>query len=95
MRATLLALALLLGAAATESTAQPPPGIPRTVKIYMLKNADAEKLGGIVTTIFGRQGVSATVDARTNSLIVAGDGDTLKEVHKLITKLDEPARSPK
>jgi type II secretory pathway component GspD/PulD (secretin) len=97
MRATLLALAMLFGGAViSESSAQPPPpGIPRIVKIYKLKNADAEKLGSIVTTLYGRNGVTTTVDSRTNSLIVSGDEDTLKEVHKLVTKLDEPTAPKK
>lgn len=92
MRATLLAFAILLCGTLSHATAQPVPGAPQTVRIFALKNADAEKLRGIVTTIFGRQGVIASVDARTNSLVVAGDTDTLKEVHKLVMKLDEPAK---
>jgi type II secretory pathway component GspD/PulD (secretin) len=91
MRGLFLALAILLGAACSDTTAQPPPGVPRTVKIFMLKNADAEKMRGIVTTIFGREGITATVDARTNSLVVSGGEDTLKEIHKLVTELDKPA----
>ncbi|MCS6865955.1 MAG: secretin N-terminal domain-containing protein [Gemmataceae bacterium] len=90
MRSQLLALALVLAGGLTISVAQPPPGVPRTVKIFMLKNADAVKLGDTVTTIFGRQGVTATVDARTNALIVAGDAETLEEVRKLIAELDKP-----
>ena len=89
MRTALLALALLFG---TPVIAQPPPGVPRTIKIFQLKNADAEKLRPILLTIFERQGITVTVDGRTNSLVIAGDADTLKEVHKLITKLDEPAK---
>lgn len=92
MRTALLALALLFGAPAI---AQPPPGAPRTIKIFPLKNADAEKLRPILLTIFERQGITVTVDARTNSLVIAGDSDTLKEVHKLILKLDEPVKLPK
>lgn len=90
MRALLLLLAILFGPAL--ASAQPPPGVPRTINIFTLKNADAAKLGPIVTTIFGRQGVTAVADSRTNSLIVAGDGDTLKEVNKLVTELDKPAK---
>lgn len=92
MRAALLTLALLLGAGVPDSGAQPPPGVPRTVRIFKLKNADAQRLSGIVANIFGRQGVTATVDVRTNSLVVAGDDDTLEEVRKLVVKLDGPAR---
>ncbi len=91
MRTILLAIALLLNGMTSARTAQPPPGLPRTVKIFMLKNADAVKLSDTITTIFGRQGVTATVDARTNSLIVAGDAETLEEVRKLIAELDKPA----
>lgn len=90
MRAALLTLALLLSA--PDAGAQPPPAIPRTVKIFKLKNADAQKLSGIVRNIFGRQGVVAVVDARTNSLVVTGDGETLEEVRKLVTKLDGPSK---
>lgn len=90
MRAALLALALLLGPSAAP--AQPPPGVPRTINVIALKNADAEKLRPIVETIFGRQGVTAVADARTNSLIVAADADTLKEVNKLVSELDKPAK---
>ena len=89
MRALLLLLAILFGPA--PASAQP-PGVPRTINIFTLKNADAAKLGPIVTTIFGRQGITAVADSRTNSLIVAGDGDTLKEVNKLVTELDKPAK---
>jgi type II secretory pathway component GspD/PulD (secretin) len=92
MRAALLTLALLLGAGAPEAGAQPPPGVPRTVRIFKLKSADAQKLSGIVTNIFGRQGVTAAADARTNSLVVTGDGETLEEVRKLVTKLDGPGK---
>lgn len=90
MRATLLIVAFaccLAGAGARPAAAQP----PQTVNVFKLKNADAEKLRPTVVTIFGRQGVTATVDARTNSLIVAADKDTLEEVRKLVAKLDEPA----
>jgi type II secretory pathway component GspD/PulD (secretin) len=93
MRTLLLALALALPAA--PLAAQPPPGAPRTVKLFALKNADAEKLRAIVLNIFGRQGVGATADPRTNALIVTGDADTLEEVRKLIAKLDEPAAPKK
>ena len=90
MRAALLALAMLTGAT-SHSIAQP-PGVPRTVKIFMLKNADAQKLSETVTTVFGRQGITTTVDARTNSLIVSGDADTLEEVRKLVAELDKPVK---
>ena len=93
MRATLLALAILFGPA--PAIAQPPPGVPRTINIFALKNADAEKLRPIITNIFARQGVTAVADARTNSLIVAADADTLKEVNKLVTELDKPAKPKK
>lgn len=93
MRTALLVLALLFCPALTS--AQPPPGVPRTITIFALKNADAEKMRPIVTTIFGRQGVTAVVDARTNSLVVVGDKDTLKEVNKLVTELDKPAKPKK
>jgi type II secretory pathway component GspD/PulD (secretin) len=89
MRAALLTLVLLLGA--PEAGAQP-PGIPRAVKVFTLKNADAQKLGGIVTDIFGRQGVTAAADARTNSLVVAGPGEALEEVTNLVAKVDGPSR---
>jgi type II secretory pathway component GspD/PulD (secretin) len=92
MRAALLALAMLFGGSLPNATAQPVPGAPRTVRVFKLKNADAEKLRPIVTAIYGREGITAVVDARTNSLIVAGDAGTLDQVHKLILKLDEPAR---
>ena len=89
MRTTLLALALLFGAPAM---AQPPLGVPRTINIITLKNADAQKLCPIVETIFGRHGVTAVADSRTNLLIVAGDTDALKEVNKLVAELDKPAK---
>jgi type II secretory pathway component GspD/PulD (secretin) len=89
MRTLVLSLALALSAAPVG--AQPPPNAPRVVKLFALKNADAEKLRTIVTNIFGRQGVMATADPRTNSLVVTGDADALEEVRKLIAKLDEPA----
>jgi type II secretory pathway component GspD/PulD (secretin) len=90
MRATLLAVALLLGGAAAG--AQPPPGVPRTANVFALKNADAEKLRPILLNIFGRQGITVAVDARTNALVVAADADTLEEVRKLVTELDKPAK---
>lgn len=89
MRTTLLALALLFGGPAT---AQPPPGVPRTINVITLKNADAQKLCPIVETIFGRQGVTAVADSRTNLLIVTGNAGTLKEVNKLVMELDKPAK---
>jgi type II secretory pathway component GspD/PulD (secretin) len=90
MRATLLTFALLFAAA--PAVAQPPPGVPRTVNVIALKNADAAKLRPIVETVFGRQGVTAVADARTNALVVAADADTLKEVNKLVAELDKPAK---
>lgn len=90
MRATLLALTLLL--AAHPAPGQPPPGVPRTINVITLKNADAEKLRPIVETIFGRQGVTAVADARTNLLVVTGDADALKEVNKLVAELDKPTK---
>lgn len=90
-----LLLTLVLCSSAAPVGAQPAPGAPRVVKLFALKNADAEKLRPTVTNIFGRQGVMATVDARTNTLIVTGDADTLEEVRKLIAKLDEPAAPKK
>jgi type II secretory pathway component GspD/PulD (secretin) len=90
MRAALLTLVLLLGA--PDAGAQPPPAIPRSVKVFTLKRADAQKLSGIVTNIFGRQGVAAVADARTNSLVVTGPDETLEEVRKLVTKLDGPSK---
>jgi len=88
MRTLLLALALTLPAAPVGAQ---PPNAPRVVKLFALKNADAEKLRTIVLNIFGRQGVMATADPRTNSLVVTGDADALEEVRKLVAKLDEPA----
>lgn len=90
MRATLLTLALLVAASAAPG--QPPPGAPRTINVIALKNADAEKLRPIVETIFGRQGVTAVADPRTNLLVVTGDADALKEVNKLVAELDKPAK---
>lgn len=92
MRITLLTLALMFGGAAQFAAAQPPPGVPRTARVFELKNADAEKLKGILLTIFGRQGITVAVDARTNALVITGDADTLEEVRKLVVKLDEPAK---
>jgi type II secretory pathway component GspD/PulD (secretin) len=90
VRAILLARALLPLALSTTPPAAAQQ--PQTVNIFKLKNADAEKLRPILTTIFGRQGITVTVDARTNSLIVATDMMTLEEVRKLVEKLDEPVK---
>ncbi len=92
MRSTLLALALLFCSTSSFAVGQPPPGAPRTARVFTLKNADAEKLRAIVLNIFNRQGLTASVDSRTNSLVVAGDADTLEEVRKLIEKLDGPPK---
>lgn len=89
MRTALLTLTLLLGTSAAPAQ---PPGVPRTLNVIALKNADAAKLRPIVETIFGRQGVTAVADSRTNSLVVAADADTLKEVNKLVSELDKPAK---
>lgn len=91
MRAVLLFLALAAPASAA-ARAQPPPGAPRTVRVFALKNADAERLRPIVLNIFGRQGAGATADARTNSLVVTGDAATLEAVRALVAKLDGPPR---
>ncbi len=92
MRAAFLALAMLLAGAAVH-----PVGArqPQTINIFKLKNADAEKLRPIVVTIFGGQRLTATVDARTNSLLVAADKDTLEEVRKLVEELDKPLKPKK
>jgi type II secretory pathway component GspD/PulD (secretin) len=92
MRTALLVIALLLGGttlAVAPAGAQPPPGLPRTVKVFTLKKADAQKLRDILLTIFGRQGITVAVDDRTNSLVVSGDADTLEEIRKLIAELDK------
>ncbi len=91
MRATLLALALLFAGAALH----PVSAQPQTVNIFKLKNADAEKLRPIITTIFGGQRLTVTVDARTNALVIATDKDTLEEIRKLIEELDKPAKPKK
>jgi type II secretory pathway component GspD/PulD (secretin) len=92
MRAAFVSLVLLTAGFAPGAGAQPPPGAPRSVRVFQLKNADAEKLRGVVANVFGRQGAVAVADARTNSLVVTGDGDTLEQVRKLVAKLDGPGK---
>jgi type II secretory pathway component GspD/PulD (secretin) len=92
MRITLLVLVLVLGSAGAPLRAQLVPRQPQSVRIFTLKNADAEKLRPIITTIFGSQGVVAAADARTNSLVVTGDSGTLEEIRKLVEELDKPAK---
>jgi type II secretory pathway component GspD/PulD (secretin) len=92
MRSTLLALALLFIGPSFRAPAQPPPVAPRTARIFTLKNADAELLRNSVLTIFGRQGITAAADARTNSLLVSGDAETLEAVRKVIEVLDKPKK---
>ena len=92
MRTALLTTALLFGGAAFTAApagAQPPPGIPKIVKVYALKNADAQKTRDILMTIFGRQGITVAVDARTNSLVISADTYTMEEIRKLIAELDK------
>jgi type II secretory pathway component GspD/PulD (secretin) len=91
MRITLLVLALVCGAG-TPVRAQLVPGQPQSVRTFALKNADAEKLRPVITTIFGRQGVVAAADARTNALVVTGDSGTLEEIRKLVEELDKPPK---
>lgn len=92
MRATVVVLALLFASAAAR-----PAGArqPLTVNIFKLKNADAEKLRPTIATIFGGQRLTVTVDARTNSLVVAADKDTLEEIRKLVEELDKPLKPKK
>ena len=78
-----------------ETSLQPIPGQPVTIKIFQLKNADARNLSRVITQILGNRVTSVSVDDRTNSLIIAADKDTLELARALITKLDEPAKPKK
>jgi type II secretory pathway component GspD/PulD (secretin) len=90
-----LAVTFVMCLFACSAVAQPAPGVPRTVNVFQLKNADAESLRRTLVTIFARQGITISADARTNSLVIAADRDTLEEVRKLIAELDKPATPKK
>ena len=66
------------------------PG-PADVQVLRLRNAQADELARLLKELFGRQpGVTVSADARSNSLVVNADPDTLKAIQALVARLDEP-----
>ena len=80
---------------------QPAPNDARPsidVKIYTLKNADAEKM---VTTLQGLlqgkdgQQFRIVADPRTNSVLVSGRADQQEIIEAIIVRLDETGGKPR
>ncbi|HET6571965.1 MAG TPA: sigma-70 family RNA polymerase sigma factor [Fimbriiglobus sp.] len=68
----------------------PVPG--SEVQVLQLRNAHAEELARLMKEVFANSQTRVTVsaDARSNSLIVNADPDTLKAVQALVERLDGP-----
>lgn len=80
------------------------PGVSATLKVFTVRNGDAESLANTLRTLFGgatdqaaAQGlpqsgpvrVQFSVDARTNSIIAVGSQDDMVVVEAILTRLDE------
>jgi uncharacterized protein (TIGR03067 family) len=80
------------GGGRAEAPAAPPPA-PAEVFVIRLKNAKAADLAKIVTAVFGdgRNSVVIVADPATNSLVVRGTEEKLREVQALVERLDTQA----
>ena len=68
---------------------QPPQQI---IKVIALQHADAETLMETVMQLFETDGVAASVDKVTNSLILRGSQKTLEEIETLALQIEQAAQ---
>ena len=59
------------------------------LKVFALKNADSQESADLLTKLFAKRSVTAVADVRTNSVIVQGDAQTLKEIEAILLRLDD------
>jgi hypothetical protein len=78
------------GGSRRDVTRGPAPG--SELQVLQLRNAQAEELAMLLKQVFANSQTRMTVsaDARSNSLIVNADADTLKAIQALVVRLDEP-----
>ena len=60
-----------------------------TLRIFKLVNADCGEMGELLDRI-SDGGLTLAADARTNSLVVMGDEETLSVIESILLKLDQP-----
>jgi hypothetical protein len=66
------------------------------VKVFLLAEADAFEMAGIVKSLVDGRPLRVAADRRTNSLVVVGDGEEIRIVQAIVSQLDgTPSRSPK
>jgi hypothetical protein len=75
-----------------EQSRELPPLDEAEIKVFALRNARAVQAAEIVDSLLGAGVVRVAVDERTNSLIVAGNGDSLKVIEALLMRIDEQAQ---
>jgi hypothetical protein len=61
----------------------------RQVNVITLKNAAALDMAELLKRVFADEGLEATPDARTNSLVIRADETTLAAAQALIVRLDD------
>ena len=75
----------------------PGAGSMNTVRIYVLKNADAQRMQQVITGLYtgpnaalirAEDKPNITVDTRTNSLVVSSSEKTFATIEALLIKLD-------
>jgi hypothetical protein len=74
-----------------EQSRELPPLDEAEIKVFALRNARAVQAAEIVDSLLGAGVVRVAIDERTNSLIVAGNGDSLKVIEALLLRIDEQA----
>jgi hypothetical protein len=75
-----------------EQSRELPPLDEAEIKVFALRNARAVQAAEIVDSLLGAGIVRVAIDERTNSLIVAGNGDSLKVIEALLMRIDEQAQ---
>ena len=88
-----------------EAAGEPVEEAPAVIKVFTLRHADAEEMQRVTEELFGGSGapqggdgrsgaarvrLRASVDPRTNSLIVVGLQQNLKVIEALLLQLDQP-----
>lgn len=79
-----------------KKKAEAPAAEKATIIVMTLKNASAQDVVRVVREVVPVKGKSLRIthDPRTNSVIVAGDRDTLDTVEAVVTRLEETPAAP-
>jgi hypothetical protein len=92
----LIAFAVLAWSATTVDAQQDVQEVmpPSELKVFHLQEVQANEASAIVQNIFDDGGIRVALDQRTNSLIVSGSADRLREIEALLQNIDQPAKNP-